>query len=368
MKKYLLVLILLPSLLIAQKKGFIIDGKLDGYADNTEVKLFENGAKTPLATAKIIKSKFLLKGLVAEPVFCMLVVGSEGTPNAARPIELFVENKPISVKGSQSAPADVKIEGSPSHIDFTNFVKEFMLVAQPLNGIAANINSSMPGTERDSMMGVYNSLQKQMQNVIDKQVTGKPTSYVTPFVLTATYSFQEDILKLEERYNKLAPIIKKSKAGKNLSLFIAEKKVGSVGTMAMDFIQPDTTGKPIALSSFKGKYVLLDFWASWCGPCRDENPTVVENYHQFKGKNFTVLGVSLDRPGQKERWLNAIKEDKLAWTQVSDLQFWSNAAAQLYKVQGIPQNFLIDPSGKIVAKNLRGPALRDKLCEVLGCN
>ncbi|MDB5206829.1 MAG: AhpC/TSA family protein, partial [Flavisolibacter sp.] len=111
-------------------------------------------------------------------------------------------------------------------------------------------------------------------------------------------------------------------------------------------------GQPVSLSSFKGKYVLLDFWASWCRPCRQDNPNVVKAYNEFKDKNFTVFGVSLDQ--NKDAWLQAIQQDGLTWTHASDLKFWSNEAAVLYGVQGIPANFLIDPQGNIVAQDLHG--------------
>lgn len=140
---------------------------------------------------------------------------------------------------------------------------------------------------------------------------------------------------------------------------------GVVGSPAPEFTLPDPSGKPVALSSFKGKYVLVDFWASWCKPCRIENPNVVKAWNRFKGKNFTILGVSLEMEGQKEKWLKAIMDDKLTWNHVSDLLYWNSPVVGLYNISGIPYNVLIDPDGKIIAEKLFGQALEDKLAELL---
>ena len=136
-----------------------------------------------------------------------------------------------------------------------------------------------------------------------------------------------------------------------------------INKQAPELSLPDVNGKTITLNSFKGKYVLVDFWASWCLPCRKENPNVVQAYNKYKNKNFTILGVSLDK--EKEDWLGAIETDKLSWTQVSDLQEWNSAAVSTFNFSGIPFNVLVDPEGKIIAQSLRGDSLEEKLEEIL---
>jgi len=143
----------------------------------------------------------------------------------------------------------------------------------------------------------------------------------------------------------------------------AQKPASLVGRPAPEFTLPDVNGKPVSLNSFRGKYLLVDFWASWCGPCRRENPNVVKAFQQFKDKNFTILGVSLDET--KEAWMKAIVQDQLKWTQVSDLKHWESSVVGLYGIQGIPYNVLLDPDGKVIAENLTGSSLERKLSEVL---
>ncbi len=170
-----------------------------------------------------------------------------------------------------------------------------------------------------------------------------------------------DVPSLKKLYGKLDKSVQQTATGIKTKTALDKFDAVSIGRMAPAFSSTDTAGKTISLSDYRGKYVLLDFWASWCGPCREENPTVVKAWKKFKDKNFDVLSVSLDQPGKHDAWVKAIHDDHLDWQHVSDLKYWNNEVAQLYAVRSIPQNFLIDPQGKIIAANLRGEALNKKL-------
>lgn len=175
----------------------------------------------------------------------------------------------------------------------------------------------------------------------------------------------KDVQSLEKTFAKLDKNIQQTATGVKTKAVLDKFDAVSIGRIAPGFSAPDTAGKTINLSDFRGKYVLLDFWASWCGPCREENPIVVKAYNTYKDRNFEILSVSLDQPGKQEAWLKAIHDDQLNWKHVSDLKFWKNDVAQLYSVMSIPQNFLIDPNGKIIAANLRGAELAKKLATLL---
>ncbi|UFH56212.1 TlpA disulfide reductase family protein [Spirosoma sp. KNUC1025] len=208
----------------------------------------------------------------------------------------------------------------------------------------------------------YTAAEADVVNKVKAMLPEMGTSLVSLFALNfinidsdfATYD------ALAQRFEKENP---NSPHAKSLIGRVARIKGVSVGAQAPEIALSDTTGKSVTLSSLRGKYVLIDFWASWCGPCRAENPNVVRMYNKFKDKGFEIYSVSLDQA--KANWTKAIRNDNLTWTHVSDLKFWQSAAAQQYGVQAIPATFLLDKDGKIIAKNLRGDALEQKLEEVL---
>lgn len=203
MKKWLLVLVLLPLAAMAQlstkpaQKGFVIEGKLDGFPDGTEILLYKNGDNVEMAKAKLLKTKFTIKGTLTEPTLCFLIVGTE------KPVEIYIENAIISVKAKKAQPPVFEVEGSASHKDFSLFIKTFMPLAKQVSSLASTINTTMPGAERDKLLTTYNVVQADLQKAIDQFIKDKPRSIVSPFILNATYTFNEDIVMLENRFNLL---------------------------------------------------------------------------------------------------------------------------------------------------------------------
>lgn len=279
---------------------------------------------------------------------------------------VFVEGGMNTVVSVDSF-SNVEIKESKAQADFkkiTDAMKPFQEQINLLSSRYDDLNAMGDTAGMKKIAGEYEILdQKLKEEVYGAFIRTNPTSPLALFALNNYAGFDIDPVKVEPLYQLLADKYKNAPAGKKFGERLLKAKLTAVGAMAPGFSQADTSGKVVSLSSFKGKYVLVDFWASWCGPCRAENPNVVNAYHQYQNKNFTIVGVSLD--DEKDKWLAAIARDKLSWTQLSDLKGWENAVARQYGIQAIPQNLLLDPAGKIIAKNIRGEELLQKLAEVL---
>jgi thiol-disulfide isomerase/thioredoxin len=218
------------------------------------------------------------------------------------------------------------------------------------------------GPKEDSLRFAYQTFFQGKENYIRSWILNHPGSYVSPFILAIQYGSSPKVDVLKPLFSPLNPEIKSSYYGKVMGELVEKLDAVSIGKSAPVFSQSNPDGQQVSLESFRGKYVLLDFWASWCGPCRQENPNLVKTFQRFRDQ-LTILGISLDQ--KREPWLKAIKDDQLTWEQISDLKGWSNEVAGKYQVRSIPDNFLLDKEGKIIARGLRGADLDRALEQLL---
>jgi thiol-disulfide isomerase/thioredoxin len=357
--RYLLIFCsLLVTVTITAQQGFVIKGNLQNIKPGTLVFLMNGSDGKTVATDTVKNGSFQLKGRAAEPdIFQVGFVGSKEA------IDLFMENNEIFIEGDFNNLSNVTIKGSSIEQDYVDFKNSFNPLRDTLNKLVNLINPEKNPGKRDSLIRVFESTKVKVVNNATVFTLARKNSPVSPFVLYVVSPLLNGLEDVETRYNALAPEAKRGSFARILEKGIADAKIGAIGTMAINFSQKDTLGKPISLASFKGKYVLVDFWASWCGPCRQENPNLVAAFQKYKVKNFTVLGVSLDE--SRANWIQAIRKDKLAWTHVSDLKYFENEVAKMYRINSIPANFLIDPTGKIIARNLRGEELEQMLANLL---
>jgi peroxiredoxin len=347
-----------------KENEFYLSGKLGSVPDNTKVYLFRADNNQGVCdSAFVVGNRFEFSGTVGdEPVYSMLMLDGDEHEDG---LVVWLEPGEIVFK-SKDALKNAVFEKSKLNKDFAEWNASIAPLIQRNYAIGEKYRNASPEEQQSEQFLVSltmesESIKAELEAKAKESITAHPDAYLS--LLLWDYIRNNSPEEKDALFAKFSDRMKATSAGQQIAADINAKKRTAVGSIAPDFTQNTPDGKPVKLSDFRGKYVLIDFWASWCGPCRRENPTVVKAYNQFKNKNFTVLGVSLDN-GEKDglaQWKKAIADDGLTWTHVSDLKYWENEAAILYGIQSIPSNLLIDPEGRIIAKNLRGEDLLQTL-------
>jgi peroxiredoxin len=358
-----LVIALLPASLLAQGNNYVLEGKLGNWNKPAMLVIqHQADGKSVFDTCEFKNGYFKISGKMDWPVLAFAVIYHEGrhskilNQDVAR---FWLEPGSMTINSPDSLKRIV-ITGSKLNEEQRELAEEIKL-SKENNGSAAggSMTPDVPKTPEE--------LDLEKKAIELRFIKSHPNSLISLELLRLDYGVPQnrtmpDLTIVEPLFNSFTDYVKNSPEGKRYQGLLKTWKTVGIGSMAPDFTQMAPDGHAVKLSDYKGKYVLVDFWASWCHPCREENPNMVKQYDLYKDKNFTILSVSIDEI--EKDWLNAVKQDKLPWQQVSDLKKHNEAYVK-YGVEGIPDNFLIAPDGKIIAKSLRGDDLNKKLKEVL---
>lgn len=337
---------------------YTINGTIEGEQINGNVYLMKN--TDTLAQAAITDGKFVLTGDVANTTNAYLTI--EGKRMR---LPMILENVNYTAVVNFTNPMETKVEGPENQ----RIVNEYMTINMTSRSEQSKLYKEYSEAAKTNdtakikqLREAFDKLSKESNEKQEALIKNNADTYAAAFILTNRMSGM-DAEELSKEFENLGPNAQASEAGQAIAERIKKIAAVAVGQVAPDFTLNTPEGQPLSMHSIKGKVKIIDFWASWCGPCRGENPNVVKIYNEFHPKGLEILGVSLDN--SKEAWLKAIEEDKLTWNHVSDLKGWGNEAAQLYAVNGIPHMVVLDENNVIVAKNLRGDALRAKVAEML---
>lgn len=327
----------------------------------------KSGDQTFSDSAKVVKGRFELNVKAQEPDLFWISLTNDNNPQLPSNFFFFADATPMSAKLIADSMNYSTIEGGQTQKDYV----EYRMIINNLVAIQQKMQTDFNQAVQNNDMNMQNAIRTEYQNLNTRYINelkvfikDHPKSAVSAYILAnELVNPAIPITDVVEAIGYVDKSLTDNSNYQSANQRVESMKGTMVGYTATNFSQNTPEGKKVNLTDFRGKYVLIDFWASWCRPCRMENPNVVAAYNRYKDKGFTVLGVSMD--SNKDPWVAAIKQDNLAWTHVSDLKGWGNEVGKLYNVTGIPVNYLLDKEGKIVAKDLRGEALEQKLAEII---